>query len=98
MKIGKPFNPDACDHLHLQDLRVGMEVQADNGWNGISPWAILTVQQHSDGRLYVTKDDGAQLFLVELIDEMDTCQGCLNGLYPRDPRRTPGHGGRHDQV
>ena len=57
MKIGKPFNPDACDHLHLQDLRVGMEVQADNGCNGISPWAILTVQQHSDGRLYVRNQD-----------------------------------------
>jgi hypothetical protein len=58
-----------------------MELQVDDGWKDIAPWAICTVQQADDGRLYVETNDGTPMFLADLIDEMDSCGGCLNGMF-----------------
>ena len=87
MKIGKPFDPYACIHLGLADLQVGMEVQLDDQFNCFTPFAILAVQQHSDGRLFLTRNDGTPFFLDDHADECGDNPGrALIGLYDVDPQ------------
>ena len=85
MRTGQPFDADDHMHLNLRDVHVGMSLQADDGWKDIAPWAICTVQQAADGRLYVETNDGAPMFLADLIDPNDTCGGCLNGMFEVQP-------------
>jgi len=85
MRIGQPFDADTCMHLNLRDVHVGMSLHVDDGWMDIAPWAICTVQQTDDGRLYVETNDRTPMFLADLIDPQDTCGGCLNGMFKFPP-------------
>jgi hypothetical protein len=67
---GQPFDHDLYTHIALSDLRVGHEVQADDGWNEIAPWSICTVQG-DNGRLYIESKDGSPMFLDSLAPELD---------------------------
>jgi len=85
MYTGQPFDADACMHLNLRDVQVGMSLQVDDKWDNIAPWAICRVQQADGGRLYIETNDRTPMFLADLIDEMDTCGGCLNGMFEVQP-------------
>lgn len=86
MRIGQSFDADDCLHLNLhRDVHVGMEIQVDDKWDSIEPWAICTVRQAEDGRLYVETRDNTPMFLADLIDPQDTCGCCLNGMFKIPP-------------
>lgn len=74
-RIGTPFNADARWSLALGDIYVGKQIQVDDGFSAIEPYAICEVRK-LDGRFYIEGKEGKPFFLDEYAAEC---------AYPEDP-------------
>jgi hypothetical protein len=71
---------DVC----IQDLCAGKQVQVDDGFCDLEPFAIYTVQATAGGRLFITNKKGEPFFFDEYVEEtggMEDNGGHLYAIY-----------------
>jgi hypothetical protein len=67
--------------VRIQDLCVGKQVQVDDGFGDLEPFAIYTVQATEGGRLFIVNKRGEPFFLDEYAEESGGVEGNGGHLY-----------------